>query len=185
MSEDHAVEVAGTRIVAVEGDLTRQDVDAIVNAANRELQHGGGVAGAISRAGGPTIQQESDAWIEEHGPLEDGEAAVTGAGDLPSRRVVHVAGPVFDDERDDNEDRLRAAVRAALRAARETGCRTVALPAISAGVYGYPPAAATAVIADEVIDVARTGQGPFDEVRLIGLDEETTGLFADGLRTAR
>lgn len=160
------------------------DVDAIVNAANKNLQHGGGVAGAIARAGGPVVQRESDAWIDRHGPLAGGEAAVTSAGDLPCRRVVHVAGPVHDPDRDDNESRLRAAAAAALRAAREAGARTVALPAISAGVYGYPPAEATAVIADEVVRFVREEEGPFAEVRLVGLDEETAGRFAAGLRAA-
>lgn len=177
-------EVAGARITARQGDLTRQDVDAIVNAANKRLRHGGGVAAAIARAGGPAIQRESDAWVDEHGPLADGQAAVTTAGELACRRVIHVAGPVHEADRDDNEQRLRAAVRAGLEAADEQGCRSIALPAISAGVYGYPPAEATAVIASEVAEVVRGRNGSFDEIRLIGLDEQTTELFADGVRSA-
>ncbi len=184
MADEHSVDIAGTRIVARQGDLTVQQVDAIVNAANKDLQHGGGVAGAIASAAGPTLQRESDRWIDEHGRLQDGRAAVTGAGELPCRHVIHVAGPVHDPDRDDNESRLRAACRAALDAAREHDCRTVALPAISAGIYGYPPDEATAVLADEAAAWAREHDGALDEIRLIGLDEETTGLFGDGIRAA-
>lgn len=182
MPELHATEIAGTRLVAVTGDLTREDVDAIVNAANENLRHGGGVAGAIARAAGPAVQRESDTWIDDHGPLEDGQAAVTTAGELDCEIVIHVAGPVYDADRDDNEQRLRTAVRAALDAGRDHQCRSVALPAISAGVYGYPPAEATAILADEVAAFLEEHEGPFEEIRLVGLDEETTGLFADGIR---
>lgn len=171
----------GTRVTVVVGDLTRQDVDAIVNAANRHLRHGGGVAGAIARAAGPTVQRESDAWVAEHGPLGEGDAAVTAAGALRARHVVHVAGPVWEADRDD-EPALRAAVRGALAAAVEAGARTVALPAISSGIYGYPPDDATRIIADEV--VAACGDLDLDEVRLVALDDEMGERFAAGLAGA-
>ena len=139
----HETEVAGTRVLVVVGDLTQQPVDAIVNAANRELQHGGGVAAAIARAAGPGLQQESDAWVAEHGALKRGQAAVTSAGALHARHVVHTAGPIHDPTSDDNEPALRAAVCGALDAAADVGARSLAFPAISAGIYGYPPDEAT------------------------------------------
>ena len=176
-------EIDGTTIEAVVGDLTTMDVDAVVNAANKQLQHGGGLAGALASAGGPSVQDESDRWVEEHGPLEDGEAAVTGAGELPARHVVHTAGPVYDEGSDENEPRLREAVRAALRAGRSAGATSIALPAISAGIYGYPAEEATALIADEVVRWARD-DGGFALVRLVGLDRDTAELFAAGLRAA-
>jgi O-acetyl-ADP-ribose deacetylase (regulator of RNase III) len=173
--------VDGTRVTVVVGDLTRQDVDAIVNAANRHLRHGGGVAGAIAIAAGPAVQRESDAWVAEHGPLDEGGAAVTTAGDLPARHVVHVAGPVWDASRDD-EPALRAAVRGALGAAVDAGARTVALPAISSGIYGYPPDDATRIIADEVVAACRDLD--LDEVRLVALDAAMGERFAAGLAAA-
>lgn len=172
----------GTRVEAVVGDLTRLEVDAVVNAANAGLQHGGGVAGALASAAGPALQRESDEWVDQHGPLEVGEAAVTGAGDLPANWVVHVAGPVYGQGVPDDETHLRSAVRGALHAADTAGARTVALPAISAGIYGYPPDEATRVIADEV---ARTVAGThLTEVHLVGLDEQTARGFAAGLEQA-
>ena len=179
----HETTIAGARVVAVQGDLTRQEVDAIVNAANVHLKHGGGVAGAIARAGGRSIQEESDAWVAEHGPLDEGEAAVTTAGDLPARRVIHVAGPVYDAGSDHNEPHLRAAVRGALEAAVDEGMSSVAFPAISAGIYGYPPDEASRIIADEVATYLRD-QGGLDEVRLVGYDGAAARRFADGIAAA-
>ena len=178
------VEVAGSRIVVLAGDLTRQDVDAVVNAANARLQHGGGVAAAIAIGGGPQIQRESDRWVKERGPLTDGEAAVTTAGTLPAEHVVHVAGPVYDAARDDNAPRLRMAVVAALNAATEAGARTIAFPAISAGVYGYPLDDATAVLGATIVSWCRDHTGTLDEIRLVGFDERARDAFAAGLARA-
>lgn len=178
----HEAEVAGTRVLVVVGDLTRQPVDAIVNAANRELRHGGGVAAAIARAAGPSLQRESDAWVAEHGPLGRGQAAVTSGGDLPARYVVHTAGPIHDPASDDNEPALRAAVRGALDAATQAGASSLAFPAISAGIYGYPPDEATAVLADEVVAYARDHD--VTEVRLVALDQDMGARFVRGLEHA-
>lgn len=180
----HETSIEGTRVVAVVGDLTAADVDAIVNAANVHLEHGGGVAGAIARAGGPEIQAESHAWVDEHGPLQEGQAAVTTAGRLPARRVVHVAGPVYDAGSDRNEPHLRAAVRGALDAAADEGLGSLAFPAISAGIYGYPPDDATRILADEVVRYCREHPGTFTEIRLVGFDDTAAGRFARGLRDA-
>jgi O-acetyl-ADP-ribose deacetylase (regulator of RNase III) len=175
------VEVGGATVRAVEGDLTAMEVDVVVNAANVQLRHGGGVAGALARAAGPDLQRESDAWVRTHGPLRDGVAAVTAAGRLPARHVVHVAGPVHDPARQDNADRLAAAVAAALDAAAERGARTVAMPAISAGIYGYPLDEATRVLARAVHRWLTDHPGTLDEVRLVGLDDTVTGAFRRAL----
>jgi putative ATPase len=172
--------VAGTTLAALRADLTRQEVDAIVNAANEHLDHGGGLAGAIVRAGGGEIQDESDRWVAEHGPLAPGRAAVTGAGRLPARFIVHVAGPRYQ-EGQDNAGLLSTAARAALDAAAAEGCRTVALPAISAGVFGYPPADAARVVATEAAAWAREHPGSLDEIRLIGYDTAAEEAFDAGL----
>ncbi|MDP8962253.1 MAG: macro domain-containing protein [Actinomycetota bacterium] len=176
--------IAGATVVALAGDITKQEVDAIVNAANAELQHGGGVAAAIAKAGGKAVQEESNDYIEQYGPLEKGEAATTTAGDMPARWVVHVAGPVYDEGSDQNEPHLRATVSAALAAAAEAGAHSVAFPAISAGVYGYPRDEATGIIASEVARWLREHEGTLEEVRLVGLDEETAQDFATGIEAA-
>jgi O-acetyl-ADP-ribose deacetylase (regulator of RNase III) len=166
-----------TSITAVQGDLTTQEVDAIVNAANEHLAHGGGVAAAIVRAGGPIIQDESRAWVDTHGPLSPGVAAVTSAGAMPSRWVIHVAGPRFRPDQD-NAGLLATAVAAALDAAVTAGARTIALPAISSGIFGYPLAEATAVIARTARAWTSEHPDALDEVRLVGWDTATTAAFA-------
>jgi O-acetyl-ADP-ribose deacetylase (regulator of RNase III) len=175
--------VGTTAIGTVNGDLTRQNVDAIVNAANEYLMHGGGVAGAIVRAGGHIIQDESDAWIRTNGPLASNRAAVTSAGVLPAAHVIHVAGPRYRDTQD-NEALLRAAVRAALDAAVDIGARSLALPAISAGIFGYPRVEATEIIPSEIVDWVRGHVNVLDEVRLIGFDTPTADDFDRGLALA-
>ncbi len=168
------------RVVVVVGDLTTQRVGAVVNAANERLQHGGGVAAALSRAGGPSVQSESDAWVDEHGDVQAGQAAVTTAGDMPADQIVHVVGPRWR-EGQDNEGLLRQAVRAALDAAEGIGVSSVALPAISAGVFGYPPDQAGALIADEARSWLASEAQRVREVRLVGIDEAAAGHFARAL----
>jgi O-acetyl-ADP-ribose deacetylase len=167
-------------VVAVRGDLTTQQVDAVVNAANEHLAHGGGVAAALSHAAGPTLQDESDEWVRAHGPVGPGSAAVTGGGRLPVRWVVHIVGPRYR-EGQDNPGLLTQAVEAALDAAAGAGARSVALPAISAGVFGYPRQEACAVIARAASEWVRRNPGKLDELRLVGWDNSTTADFAAGL----
>jgi O-acetyl-ADP-ribose deacetylase (regulator of RNase III) len=123
------------RVKVIQGDITEVEADVIVNAANSYLQHGGGVALAISRKGGPTIQRESDEYVRKHGPIPTGGVAVTSAGKLRARYVIHAVGPKFGMEGD---EKLEEAVRNSILKAVELGARSVALPAISTGIYGYP-----------------------------------------------
>ena len=127
------------RIEIVRGDITRQDVDAIVNAANSSLLGGGGVDGAIHRAGGPEILEECRRLRATTLPegLPTGQAVVTGAGRLPARWVIHTVGPVWS-RREDRTPLLESAYRESLRLAAELGAESVAFPAVSAGVYGWP-----------------------------------------------
>jgi len=131
------VQINRTTLELVEGDITEMDTDAIVNAANERLAHGGGVAGVISRRGGPAIQRESDAWVRQHGLVATGSAAITSGGDLKARFVIHAVGPVYDAT-PRSAELLASAVRAALHKADDHGLKSIALPAISTGIFGYP-----------------------------------------------
>ncbi len=174
--------VEDTRIVAVQADITTLDVDAVVNAANEMLQHGGGVAAAIARAGAPEVQQESDEWVAARGPVATGASAVTSAGAMPAAMVIHVVGPRYR-EGQDNVGMLRAAVRAALEAAEAREAHRVAFPAISAGIFGYPADEATAIIAATVVAWAEHHDDP-SEVFLVGFDAEMAQRFALGVELA-
>ena len=140
-----------TALELIEGDITALDTDCIVNAANERLAHGGGVAGVISRRGGPAIQRESDEWVRRHGPVPTGSAAITSGGDLKARYVIHAVGPVYDGT-SRSADLLASAVRSALRLADEHGLKSVAMPAISTGIFGYPMEEAAEVMLRAAIE---------------------------------
>jgi O-acetyl-ADP-ribose deacetylase (regulator of RNase III) len=123
-------------IQLVRGDLTEESGGAIVNAANAELMHGAGVAGAILRRGGSVIQQESLAWVREHGPVTHDRPAWTSGGSLSAKYVIHAVGPIWGEG--DEEAKLEAAVLGSLRVADELGVASISLPAISTGIFGFP-----------------------------------------------
>lgn len=169
--------VDSSQVFVVQGDLTAQPVEAVVNAANESLAHGGGVAAAIVAVGGRVIQEESDQWVRDHGLVKRGQAAVTTGGALQASHVVHVVGPRYR-EGQDNEGMLRDATTAALDAAASIAARSVAFPAISAGIFGYPRVEATGVMVDAVVDWLEKHSGTIDEVRLVGYDAGTARDFA-------
>jgi O-acetyl-ADP-ribose deacetylase len=141
----------GQTIQIVQGDITIENVDAIVNAANEHLQHGGGVAWAISKKGGPKIQKESDEWIRQHGIVPHSHPAWTSGGLLPSKYVIHAVGPVWGNTQragtsGDEDVKLADAVTGSLRVADELKCSSIALPAISTGIYGFPKDRAAEII---------------------------------------
>jgi O-acetyl-ADP-ribose deacetylase (regulator of RNase III) len=173
------VTLAGRRMVRlVHGDLTEEAVDAIVNAANAQLQHGGGVAGAILRRGGHIIQEESDRWVHAHGPAGPTHPALTASGRLPCRAVIHAVGPVWGEG--DEDRKLAAAVTSALALATAEGFRSASLPAISTGIFGFPKARGAQVIVQAILDfVANTPASPLAEIRLTIIDEPTLDFFRD------
>jgi O-acetyl-ADP-ribose deacetylase (regulator of RNase III) len=135
---------SGIQFQTVQGDITTEAVDAIVNAANRHLQHGGGVAGVIVRRGGPVIQQESNAWVQKYGPINPAAPAYTSAGNLPSKYVIHAAGPIWGEGHEDAK--LSMAVSASLQLAGEMNLVSISLPAISTGIFGFPMERAAKII---------------------------------------
>jgi putative ATPase len=168
----------GRVLRVVRGDITEEDVDAIVNAANEQLAHGGGVAGAIVRAGGYEIQEESRQRVREHGDVPTGEAAITGAGTLKARYVIHAVGPVWGMG---NEEALLAgAVKSALALADEHDLGSVSLPAISTGIYGFPKPLGAQVIAGAVQEyLDGHSDSSLKEVRLCNIDSATSELLVE------
>jgi O-acetyl-ADP-ribose deacetylase (regulator of RNase III) len=171
-------DVAVPKIVLLEGDLTTQDVDAIVNAANSTLLGGGGVDGAIHRAGGPSILAECEELRRTAFPdgLPTGRAVATGGGDLPARWVIHTVGPVYRTS-DDPAGELASCHTEALRVADELGARTVAFPAISTGAFGYPVEEAAAV----AVRAVRGADTRVEEVRFVLFGREAFDAFERAL----
>lgn len=169
-----------TVLELVEGDITELDTDAIVNAANEQLMHGGGLAGAIVRKGGPAIQQESSAWVQRYGPVRTGSAAITSAGRLKARYVIHAVGPVYDGTARSAE-LLASAVHSALQLADQYGLRSVALPAISTGIFGYPLQEAAKVIIRAVLEHLR-GETKLERVVLCLYGKPAFDAFAQELQ---
>lgn len=130
------VRIGQTLVELAEGDITRQEVDAVVNAANAQLSGGGGVDGAMHRVGGPTLMQETDAKYPDGCPT--GEAVPTAAGDLPAKYVFHAVGPVWRGGRKGEPELLAGVHRHCLQLAIDLDCESIAFPAISTGAYGYP-----------------------------------------------
>jgi len=159
------VRIGGAILELVEGDITRQDTDAIVNAANPYLAGGGGVDGAIHRAGGPEILAE----CRKLGGCPTGEAKITTGGRLKARYVIHAVGPVYWQEGPERAaELLSSAYRRSLEVAAESGLRSVAFPSISTGAYGYPLADAAPVALQAVIDyLSAHGEGGLELVRFV------------------
>jgi O-acetyl-ADP-ribose deacetylase len=161
------------RLEGVLGDITAQQVDAVVNAANSSLLGGGGVDGAIHRAAGPELL----AACRLLGGCPTGEAKATPGFRLPARWVIHTVGPVWRGGAEGEAGLLASCYRRSLEVADELGARSVAFPAISTGVYGYPPAEAAAIAVDTLTS-ARTG---VEVVRLVAFDQRTFDLYEERL----
>lgn len=160
----------------VQGDITQEIVDAIVNAANSQLQHGGGVAGAIAHHGGAQIQIESDKWISKHGPIKHTMPAYTSAGNLKARYIIHAVGPVWGSGNE--EKRLSVTVTCALQLAEELDIKSLALPAISTGIFGFPRELAAKITLTTIHNYFLTN--PSSELSLIRLtlfDQPTLNAF--------
>ena len=169
----------GKTLELVQGDITEQTVDALVNAANSRLAGGGGVDGAIHRPGGPEIMRETARRYP--GGCPTGSAVISGAGNLPAKYVIHAVGPIWRGGRQGEPELLRSAYRAALELAREHHCRSVALPSLSTGAYGFPIDQA-ARIALATADEFLKEEGPPELVRFVLFGTEALAAFEAALR---
>ncbi|MCA9655963.1 MAG: O-acetyl-ADP-ribose deacetylase [Myxococcales bacterium] len=177
--------IGHTRITLVQGDITRQQVDAIVNAANSSLLGGGGVDGAIHRAGGPAILEECRSIRAAQGGCPTGQAVITTAGKLPARRVIHTVGPVWQGGGRGEAELLRSAYRSCLRLAQREELRTIAFPSISTGAYGYPITRAAAVALEAMALGCEQSPEAFDELRMVLFSARDLEAYADALRRRR
>ncbi len=167
---------SGQRLQIVQGDITIEQVDAIVNAANHHLQHGGGVAHAISVKGGPVIQEESDAWVRTHGPVTHTKPAYTSAGDLPARYVIHTVGPMWGEG--EEEAKLYQAIQGTLYTADQLGLESICMPAISTGIFGFPKDQAAKVIFTSIRDYFQDNpKSGLQDIRLALYDQPTVEVF--------
>jgi len=161
----------------VEGDLTLQRVDAIVNAANARLRHGGGVAHLILQRGGQVINEESRAWLREHGPVTHSEPAYTSGGDLDCRYIIHAVGPVWG--RGDEDESLKTAIKASLKLAEELSLTSIAFSAISTGIFGFPKKRAASVFYQVFREYFKeNADSQLLDVRMVVFDAGTSAAFA-------
>ncbi len=168
---------SGQSLQIVQGDITIEEVDAIVNAANEQLAHGGGVAWAISKKGGATIQEESDEWIRKHGPVSHAHPAWTSGGLLPAKYVIHAVGPVWGETSDDDKN-LSDAITGSLQVAEELKCTSISLPAISTGIFGFPKDRAAGIIFKAVkAYFEKNTNSNLKKVRIVLFDKSTIDEF--------
>ncbi|MDK2980798.1 MAG: O-acetyl-ADP-ribose deacetylase [Chloroflexota bacterium] len=171
----------GQSLAICQGDLTAEAVDAIVNAANAQLAHGGGVAAAISRAGGPAIQRQSNQWVQQHGPAGHDHPAYTTGGDMPCRYVIHAVGPVWGSG--DEKTKLAAAIRSSLALAEQLKLGSIAFPAISTGIFGFPKDLAAAIFMQAIpAYLEKNPNGTMKLVKIVLYDTPSLSVFEEAFR---
>ncbi|WP_411346796.1 O-acetyl-ADP-ribose deacetylase [Paenibacillus sp. WLX1005] len=173
----------GVTIEAVQGDITREAVDAIVNAANSSLLGGGGVDGAIHRAGGAAILEDCYRIRDRQGGCPTGEAVITTAGDLPSQHVIHTVGPVWNGGNQLEPDLLRNCYIHSLQLADEYELNSISFPNISTGIYGYPKPEAAAIAVKVIQQYAETGNGTVTHIRFVCFDHDNLALYEQQLHS--
>ena len=165
-------------ITLMTGDITVQDADAIVNAANEQLAPGGGVCGAIHRAGGPQIWEACQAIVEKRGPLPTGQAVATAAGRMKARYVIHTVGPVWHGGNDAEPENLASCYRESIRIADELQLSSIAFPSVSTGIFGYPVDLA-APVALQSVAAALKASMHVGEVRFVLFDKTTFDAYSE------
>jgi len=171
------VKIKEAILALVKGDITKEETEAIVNAANARLAGGGGVDGAIHRAGGPAIMEE----CRRLGGCPTGKAVITGAGNLKAKYVIHAVGPIYQGGVRGEDKLLRSAYEESLRIATKKGLKSIAFPAISAGAYGYPLDEAARIALKAVIDYLKENKG-LELVKFVLFDDRTYEAFCKQLK---
>lgn len=171
-----------SRIEIIKGDITKIAVDAIVNAANSSLLGGGGVDGAIHRAGGPAILEDCKKIIAKQGGCKTGEAVITTAGDLPARFVIHTVGPVWNGGSKQEPEKLANCYKNSLQLAADNNCQTIAFPNISTGIYRFPKDMAARIAVTTVVDYLSHSSRP-GKVVFVCFDQENFDLIQSELHT--
>jgi O-acetyl-ADP-ribose deacetylase len=177
------IKIKDATLSFVKGDITRQSTDAIVNAANSSMMGGGGVDGAIHKAGGPVILEECRKIVLSQGRLPPGRAVITNAGNLPSKYVIHTVGPVWLGGEHNEADILKSAYLESLRLAESKQLSSVSFPSISTGAYGYPLEEAAKIAVDTVIDFLNTEASSVKEVIFVLFDDVTFKAFHKSLES--
>ena len=182
--ENQATEVTvnQAKLRIIQGDITRQATDAIVNAANSSLMGGGGVDGAIHRAGGLTILEECKQIVARQGRLPTGKAVITTGGNLKAKYVIHTVGPIWHGGNKGEPELLASAYQQSLKIAAEKNINSVSFPSISTGAYGYPVGQASEVALDAVITFLSQSTTSIREVVFILFDSRTLGVYSSALR---
>ncbi len=169
-----------SKLTLIQGDITRQATDAIVNAANSSLMGGGGVDGAIHRAGGPAILEECKKIVARQGRLPTGKAVITTGGDLKAKHVIHTVGPIWHGGDRGEADLLASAYKESLTLAVTSGLKTVSFPSISTGAYGYPVDSAAEVALQTVVKFLEK-KTPLQEVVFVLFDNRTCEVYIEEL----
>lgn len=177
MSSDYIVRLGLSELQLLKGDITQIAVDAIVNAANAELAGGGGVDGAIHRAGGPEVMHELDTVRKQIGRCETGSAVATGAGDLPAKYIFHAVGPIYRGGESGEPDALRSCYRTCLEMAAERSAKTISFPSISTGIYGYPVKEAASVAISTVALWLEAHAYPIRTVKLVQFSFDDHAIY--------
>jgi O-acetyl-ADP-ribose deacetylase (regulator of RNase III) len=178
------VTINQAKLRLLQGDITRQATDAIVNAANPSLMGGGGVDGAIHRAGGPAILAECKQIVARQGRLPTGQAVITTGGNLKAKHVIHTVGPIWHGGGKGEAELLASAYRESLMVATEHKLASIAFPSISTGVYGYPVSQAAIVAISTVVSFLRRGNTSIREVVFVLFDARTLDAYSLALREA-
>jgi O-acetyl-ADP-ribose deacetylase len=178
------ISVNKSRLLLIRGDITLQDTDAIVNAANSGLMGGGGVDGAIHRAGGPKILEECKKIVAKQGRLPTGQAVITTGGDLPAKYVIHTVGPVWHGGMNQEAELLASAYRESLKLAEKNRLKSVSFPSISTGVYGYPVEKAAVIAIKTVISFLKEEASSLQTVVFVLFDARTNEAYEKALKEA-
>ena len=170
-------------LTLTQGDITKTQVEVIVNAANSQLIGGGGVDGAIRRAGGAEIEEACAEIRKREGGCPTGKAVITPAGNLPATYVIHTVGPVWEGGNSDEPELLASCYRESLRLAAENGIQSIAFPSISTGIYGYPTDQAAVVALRAVRDFVKENEASANQIQFVLFDEATHNHYMDAMST--